>query len=46
VLGLSRSQVRKQIAQGTLLLEETDFGKALKLYFRDAPFDENIADYE
>lgn len=32
VLGLSRSQVTKQIAQGALLLEETDFGKALKIF--------------
>lgn len=31
VLGLSRSQARKQIAQGDItLMEETDFGKCLK----------------
>ncbi len=32
VLGLSRSQVTKQITQGALRLEETDFGKALKIF--------------
>lgn len=32
VLGLSRSQVKKRMAQGEIVIEETEFGKSLNFY--------------
>lgn len=32
VLGLSRSQVKKRMEQGEIVIEETDFGKSLNFY--------------
>lgn len=34
VLGLSRSQVQKQIAQKKIQMQETDFGKCLKIFLQ------------
>ena len=34
VIGLSRSQVQKQIAQKKIQMQETDFGKCLKIFLQ------------